>query len=169
MDLTVRRVTPSEGRLLADLRLRALADAPYAFETTYEEAARLTPPEWSERASRQSAGDRAAGFIAEFDGEPCGMVAGYRDDEPSVANLVSMWVAPAHRRHGAARALIDAVIGWASEAGAHEVRLWVADGNEAAQRLYESAGFTPTGALGHVRGDLDRAERQMTRSPRTPG
>jgi GNAT superfamily N-acetyltransferase len=141
MEPSVRRITPDDAALLADLRLRALADAPYAFSTTYDEAAARPPDSWTEQARDHADGHGGVTFFAEVDGEAVGMVGGCFADDPSVANLVAMWVAPDGRRSGSARALVAAVTEWARAGGAKEVQLWVVDGNEAARRLYESAGF----------------------------
>ena len=103
MDVTIRRIAPGDGKLLADLRLRALADAPYAFGTTHAEASRQSGDDWAELARRRSEGNREAAFLAYLGGDPVGMVAGFVDDTSHSVDLISMWVAPEARRHGAAR------------------------------------------------------------------
>jgi GNAT superfamily N-acetyltransferase len=81
------------------------------------------------------------------DDQPAGLVAGttWPDENPDRRHLISMWVRPSHRGLGIAAELIAAVRDWAVDAGAHELELWVADGNEAAARTYTAAGFVPTG------------------------
>ena len=78
MDVTIRRIAPGDGELLADLRLRALADAPYAFGSTYEEESRRSGDEWAERARRRAEGNREATFFAYLGDVPVGMVGGIR-------------------------------------------------------------------------------------------
>jgi GNAT superfamily N-acetyltransferase len=163
MDVTVRRITPDDGELLAALRLRALADAPDAFSTTYAEALRESADDWAERARRRAAGNREAAFFAYLGDDPVGMVAGYVGDDAQPVDLISMWVAPEARRHGAARALIEAVVDWAREAGSDELQLWVTEGNDGARALYEASGFVATGDVGHLRPDSMLTERRMTR------
>jgi ribosomal protein S18 acetylase RimI-like enzyme len=141
MDFTVRRVQPDDGPRLAEIRLRALADAPEAFATTYAEAAQRTAEDWSEQAAARADGTRQVTYFAERDDVPIAMVGAFVGADPSVADLVGLWVAPEGRRHGVARTLIEMVMAWAREGGVAQVELWVADGNEAAYRLYESAGF----------------------------
>jgi RimJ/RimL family protein N-acetyltransferase len=97
-----------------------------------------------------------------------------------------MWVRPSHRGLGIAARLVDAVRDWAVDAGARELELWVADGNEAAARLYVRAGFVPTGirqplpsnpAIGEENwilalagtGPLDRAGRPAPPAEKMPG
>ena len=55
--------------------------------------------------------------------------------------LHDLFVTPESRRHGTARALLDAVHAAAREAGACEVVLSTAHDNRNAQALYESAGY----------------------------
>lgn len=75
------------------------------------------------------------------------MVTGLRDiDDPSLAHLVAMWVAPEARGRGAADRLVAGVVGWARGEGFSAVRLRVTDGNFRAEKLYERHGFQRTGA-----------------------
>jgi len=53
-------------------------------------------------------------------------------------------VDPAHRRGGVGRALLDATIASLEARGAPMVVLSTAERNEAAQRLFASAGFRRT-------------------------
>jgi ribosomal-protein-alanine N-acetyltransferase len=59
-------------------------------------------------------------------------------DEGQIMNLA---VSPDHRNHGTGRALLDAAIRTACEAGAVSMVLDVREGNSAARNLYQSAGF----------------------------
>ena len=54
-----------------------------------------------------------------------------------------MWIDPAYRGLGLARALIDAVETWAAEDGASVLALWVIEGNHGARAMYERCGFIP--------------------------
>jgi GNAT superfamily N-acetyltransferase len=163
MEVTVRRITPDDGELLADLRLRALADAPDAFSTTYAEASQESGDEWMERARRRAAGNREATFFAFQADDPIGIVGGFVEDAPHEVHLVSMWVVPEARRHGAARTLIEAVADWAREAGHDELQLWVTEINDGARALYEASGFVATADVDRLRSDSPLTERRMTR------
>jgi GNAT superfamily N-acetyltransferase len=75
--------------------------------------------------------------------------AGARTVAVGRGSLASAWlgvtaveVAPEARRQGLARAVLAALARWALDRGARSAYLQVADGNEAARRLYLSAGFT---------------------------
>ena len=53
-------------------------------------------------------------------------------------------VDPVQRRHGVGRMLLDATLEELANRGAPQVVLWTAAPNEAAQRLFASAGFRQT-------------------------
>ena len=61
------------------------------------------------------------------------------------AEIITLAVAPAHRRLGAARALVEAGLGLAAQSGAEDAFLEVAADNAAAIALYEGAGFSAVG------------------------
>jgi GNAT superfamily N-acetyltransferase len=128
---------PSDWTLLRDLRLAALADAPYAFASTYEREQHQTDDHWRARVEAD------VWFVAQVGGVPAGLAAGRA--AAGRVGLLSMWVHPQHRGHRLAEHLIAAVRGWGVTQGAGELTLWVADGNAAAMRAYERAGFVPTG------------------------
>jgi len=162
MDISVRRIEPDDGPLLAELRLRALADAPYAFSTTLAEASQQTDDDWAELARRRADGDREAAFFAYLGEHPVGMVAGYAHDDARPVDLISMWVDPGARRRGAARALIQAVVDWARQAGHDELQLWVSEVNAGARALYEASGFVGTADVDLLRPGSTITERRMT-------
>lgn len=58
------------------------------------------------------------------------------------AYLEELYVAPARRGHGMGRALLEAAMEAAREAGADHIDLNTGETDEAARALYESAGFT---------------------------
>ena len=149
---TVRRVTAANGPLVRAVRLRALASDPLSFGSTYEREAAYTDAKWDEWAAGDAAGDDAATFLA-FDGEaPIGIVVGARrDDEQDVFNVFAMWVAPEARRRGVARLMLETVERWIASAGARQAALSVTTAAPAARRLYESAGYEPTGSSAESR------------------
>ena len=64
-----------------------------------------------------------------------------------VLEIKGLSVAPAHRRHGIARALMHAAIAQARAAGAERITLRVLGHNAAARDLYASCGFEVEGVL----------------------
>lgn len=64
---------------------------------------------------------------------------------PDAAHITTLAVDPDHQRHGLGRRLLDALLRAAVELGSSEATLEVRAGNDAAQRLYERAGFAVAG------------------------
>jgi RimJ/RimL family protein N-acetyltransferase len=93
----------------------------------------------------------AAVFVAEDDDEDEGEVVARlsvaRDPHPASAHVadLGMMVAESHRRRGIGRALLDAAVAWAREAGVRKLELHVFPWNEAALALYEAYGFERVG------------------------
>jgi ribosomal protein S18 acetylase RimI-like enzyme len=140
----VRPPGASEWRELKELRLRALAIDPFAFGSTLAAEAAYADKEWVEWAEASGRGDQGRAFVAIDDGVWQGMVFTSLLDD-GYAGLFGMWVDPRARRVGAARALVNAVIGWARQRRAPGISLSVAEDNLPAQRLFGSSGFAPTG------------------------
>jgi ribosomal protein S18 acetylase RimI-like enzyme len=147
---TVRRLGAHEADLLRDVRLRALGDAPMAFRSTLAREQGYAPQKWERWAAESASGERQAFFIVE---PAAGMATGVIDDEdPALAHLYAMWVAPEARGTGAGRELVDAVVAWATARGAERLMTSVTEGNAAAAALYAKTGFSDTGRrepLGH--------------------
>jgi ribosomal protein S18 acetylase RimI-like enzyme len=134
--IRIERLKTDAGERLRTIRLRALQEAPYAFEATYEESAARPPESWA----RQLAD--LATFVAVDGGHDVGMVrAGPHGVLADAAYLISMWVAPEARRRGVGNALIDAIVHWAKATGYARVVLDVGTHNPHAIALYVRAGF----------------------------
>jgi GNAT superfamily N-acetyltransferase len=102
MDGEIRRVAPGEWAAFRDIRLAALADAPYAFAGTLETETGYDERRWREWVSKYAL------FLA-WEGErPVGMVGGYGQEDGGW-HVISMWVAPQARGSGLAGRLIGAV------------------------------------------------------------
>ena len=143
--MEIERLAADEGLRLRTTRLRALADAPDAFGSTYAEVAARPLESWPKQLQE------IAAFVAVKDGEDVGLVRCASDDQhPDTAWLMSMWVAPEARGQGVGEALIDAVIEYARLSGAIRLLLDVGDDNEPAIALYARKGFKPNGATGSL-------------------
>lgn len=126
-------------------RLSALADAPLAFGSTYAAESSFTDEQWRQRLLTWS-GPRSVCYLAWDDTTPCGIAAGLLDPaDGSRAYLVSMWVAPTHRRQHVGRQLVEAVLNWASGLRIDSVYLSVTSVNASAMLFYEQFGFVKTG------------------------
>lgn len=131
-----------------------MQDAPYAFGSKYEREVRATEDRWRQRLAGRSQ------FVAEVDGSVAGTAGGIASDD-GYAALISMWVAPSARGKGVGEMLVRAVLGWARDEAYPGVRLWVTDGNVAAERLYLRCGFDRTGATQAVFPGEPRMEFEM--------
>jgi [ribosomal protein S18]-alanine N-acetyltransferase len=85
-----------------------------------------------------------AGLLLQIDGAEVGMAICRVVAEES--ELITIAVRPAHRRRGAARRLLAAVLDHVRAAGARSLFLEVAADNPAARRLYELSGFCVAGS-----------------------
>ena len=111
-------------------RLQALQDSPTAFGSTYAREVQLSDVEWRQRATNMT-GEMGVGFLAMDEETSCGIVGALLDQqEPGKAQIISMWVAPAYRRHGIGRALVDAIKSWAQARGLRTLYLMVTSCNE---------------------------------------
>jgi len=87
-------------------------------------------------------------LVAEADGQVVGHLTG-RIDEPtpirpvSVATLASMYVRPAHRRHGIGARLVEQFREWARDQNARRMSVTAYTANDDAVRFYRRQGFVP--------------------------
>ncbi len=115
----VRRLGPDDWAVSRQVRLTALAEAPYAFMSTLAREQRFDEQLWRQRLGSPS----AATFHAWVDGEPAGTATVKIDDPgdefavPGSWQIVGMWVDPRARGTGIADRLIDTAAGHASDAG----------------------------------------------------
>ncbi|CAM9526140.1 unnamed protein product [Ectocarpus fasciculatus] len=149
MNVDIVRCGPADWERVKDIRLKALADAPDSFGSTFADESKLTDEQWMAR----SLTPKAAQFIAYTDNgsRAVGLIVGARnrDGPESTAGLYSMWVAPDARGLQVGHALVETVKTWVKEQGVYDrILLDVSNNNTAAIRLYESCGFRPTGNEG---------------------
>jgi RimJ/RimL family protein N-acetyltransferase len=151
-------ITPDDWAEFRDARLAALADAPEAFGGILADEVRMDEAAWRKRLSAR------AQFLAREDGRTVGMAGVFRDGKNEACELVSMWIAPSHRRRGVGQRIVERVIAHARELGCEEMRLLVAEDNPAAERLYARCGFTRTGIAGPIRPGELRLRVEMARA-----
>ncbi|MDR3032872.1 MAG: GNAT family N-acetyltransferase [Kitasatospora sp.] len=161
--IELRVLTTEDWRAWRELRLGALAEAPYAF------GSRLA--DWQGDGDREQRWRDRLGIpgsynvIAVLDGQPVGMASGIRAEaDDGTAELISMWVSPAARGRGVGDRLVRAVEDWARQAGAGVLTLAVTDGNDNAIALYRRSGFADTGELGDLMPDGVSREHVMAKT-----
>jgi ribosomal protein S18 acetylase RimI-like enzyme len=139
------RIAPQSAESYKAVRLAALKSDPLFFGSTYEREVVFPDAEWRRRASSLD-GESRIGFLALKEDEPCGLVACFRDNQQrTVGEVISMWVAPLERRSGLGSQLLEAVRAWAEARGIETLRLLVTSRNVAGISLYERNGFRKTG------------------------
>lgn len=167
----IRRLQAHEWPLYRRLRLRSLADAPHAFGSTLALEASWQPALWMARLVAASTSGRDCPLVAEAAhaaGAAVGLLWAKCDPaDAGIVDLFQMWVAPDARGCGVGASLLDAAIGWARSIGAHDVRLGVVTGNDAATRLYARMGFRAVGAPAPIRPGAHALEQTMRLCVRT--
>ena len=155
--MQIRPLQPNDAMLIKRVRLRSLADAPYAFgPRSFEVESALPDSHWHQLAAQVGGQDqewrnRCVSYVV-LDGESnddddaCGTATCYLCPQvPRRAYFSAAWIDPRYRRRGLGRQLVDAAIAWAAAHGADHLRLWVDDTNPAAAEFYRALGFVPTG------------------------
>lgn len=143
MTILIRPLRADDAPAYRELMLTAYAESPDAFTSTVDERASEPLDYWMARIGSGAGAAFALGAFA--DGELIGSVALERERKPKTAHkalLIGMVVVPTRRRTGASRALLQALLEHArQQPGLLRINLTVTEGNEAAIRLYERAGF----------------------------
>jgi RimJ/RimL family protein N-acetyltransferase len=155
----LRMMGPDDWQVLRGVRLEALAQAPYAFGSTYAREAAFAEKTWRERAASRNS---LLAYLPEFGDQPVGLV-GSIEEAPGVLELVSMWVRPQARGKHVGTALVEAVVDRARAGQLPRVHLWVTESNKPARRLYERCGFSPTGERQPLPSDPALMELAMAR------
>jgi RimJ/RimL family protein N-acetyltransferase len=140
-DLLVRQLTAADAAAYRDLRLEALQNAPTAFGSSYEAESKQTVADFEGWMTRS--------YIAGawLDGALVGSASFYRLDSAKVAHRGNIWgvyVRPAARGRGVARAVMENVLAFARKE-VQQVHLAVVTDNASAHKLYEHLGFTTYG------------------------
>lgn len=100
-------------------------------------------------------GPGGVGFIAMTGQVPVGFIAGAvapdtSTEEPQ-GHLLTVWVAPQHRRRGLARGLLELAESHFGRLGVRKVKIWTPAYNHAAVNLARQAGYEPEGLIGMKR------------------
>lgn len=157
--IELRLLGPDDWPAWRELRLAALAEAPYAYGSTLADW--QGPGDREERWRERLGVPGAHNVVAVRDGEHIGMATGLPAGQPDTVELISMWVSPAARGQGVGDRLIAEIARWAVRRGAKTLRLSVMPDNRAAIALYERHGFKDTEEPGDLLPDGVRREVVM--------
>lgn len=145
----VARLTETDWRAFAGVRLRALTDSLGDQSPHYRHERTFTAAQWRRRLRAH------AQFAVVVDNRPVGLIAAQRQGVESVY-LYSLWLDPAARGHGWGRTLVAEAVEWARSQRVRRVTLRVKRDNARALAVYASLGFTITAS------DAEAAEVTMT-------
>jgi ribosomal protein S18 acetylase RimI-like enzyme len=141
--IELKPMSPGQWRLHKTMRCAALADAPYAYSNTLEDALKRSDEDWAHLTRRYTSDPSSITYFA-FDNQiACGMSACVIDERE--AEMFGVWVAPTHRRKGVGSALIKFACTWAESYGAVRLNVGVYEDNTGALALYRSVGFCDSG------------------------
>ena len=164
---SIEQISTNNFLAFKTTRLWALKDSPESFGSTFAREAALSDAEWETRAANMN-GEAKIGYLAMDDGMPCGIAAGFLDEkDPTRAQLVSMWVAPAYRRTGIGSLLIAAIQAWARRREVRRLELMVTSCNQGAIEFYQRNGFSMTGRTEPYPNDPLLIEYEMAAPIRT--
>ena len=145
MTIELALITPDDWAEFRDARLAALEDAPHAFGGVLADEVLMGEAAWRKRLAGRTQ------FVARDGRATVGTAGVFREGKNEACELVSMWIAPSHRKRGVGRAIVERVIAHARQLGCDEMRLLVAEDNPEAERLYARCGFVRTGIAGPIR------------------
>ncbi len=134
MTARVARLTESDWRVFAVIRLRALSEALGEIDPQYQKEVTFTAAQWRRRLRDH------AQFAALVGDRPVGLIAAQREN-PDRVYLYSLWLDPVARGRGLARPLVAAAVDWARDQRVSTITLRVASDNAAARAVYRSLGF----------------------------
>jgi ribosomal protein S18 acetylase RimI-like enzyme len=160
--LTIRKLEPADWQAYRSIRLRALQDSPDAFAATFAEQSVRPDESWAERLAAASASPDHYPLVAEQEGKPVGLTWAKVDAaDPSLVEVLQVWVAPEARGQGIAAALLREATRWARTRDARAVILDVTQGDTPAVRLYVREGFRDIGEPFPFREDSPLLSQKM--------
>lgn len=166
MALTVRPATPADADEVVRINVRSWQhayagmvpdDILRALDDGIADRVRRTRDRWSApdpppfRTVVAAADHRLVGYASYG---PYRVAQDWHRPDPSVGEVLAIYVDPPEQRRGAGWALMDAAVVALRAGGAGEIRLWVLAENRPSHRFYERYGFAADGAR-----DTFRVER----------
>ena len=139
---------PDQWQLYKTLRCTALAEAPYAYSSTLDDALRRSDEDWQQITRQYASHANSLTYFAFENDFACGMSACVINREE--VELFSVWVDPRYRKKGVGRALIDYGREWSRSRSALQIRVGVFEDNPGALAFYSSLGFKDSGQIDPV-------------------
>lgn len=165
----------TEVQRCKEIRLACLADAPYAFGSTFEGESAESDDWWRQRLTD------GYWIVAESDGEDVGVAMLMRQGLPATfmpsetaAELLpaqseflwirAVWIRPERRGQGLVDLLCGHLIERAAASEEKVIILGVRQGNDRAQRAYVRMGFSEVGTFNPVKSSTDLTNALMAKS-----
>lgn len=148
-DLTIRPALLSEAAIIVGHRRAMLAEIrPMPADQLDAIAAAFAP--WL--AARMARGEYLGWFAVDPAGQVVAGAGLWIMDwpphmwhvEPRRGNILNVYVQPAYRRRGLARALTEAAVAWCRQNG---VRMVILHASDAGRPIYAALGFTPSNEM----------------------
>ena len=141
----IRQLGPSDAAVFQELRLRGLREAPWAFGSTYEEDKALSLETIAQRLTPSPSPRGQCVFGAFVEDALVGIAGCAQNSKQKARHKASVWgmyVDPASRGHGTARALLEHIVAEARTwPGVERLLITVMARAEAARHLYRDMGF----------------------------
>ncbi|QPI62568.1 GNAT family N-acetyltransferase [Vreelandella venusta] len=169
-NFNIKVVTPEDWALYKSVRLESLKDSADSFGATYQQESTLSDADWRARLDLSARGLVAFPLVAEQGGRAVGLAWGViHVPEVETAHIYQMWVSPAARGKGIAKALLGKIKTWAIDKECERIALDVTTSNEAAAGLYRSSGFMAMGQPVPLRRDSSLMMQAMLMALRGVG
>ena len=158
----IRHLGPEDIDIFRRIRLEALRAEPAVFASSVGDWEGLPDAEWRRRLTANAV------FVDFHEEEPVGIMGLMRQGASKMAHratIIMVYVRRDRRGGGRAKALLDAIVNHALEAGIRQLELAVSGENPAAIRFYRREGFTEAGRIeaGTIHEGREIAEILMTR------
>ena len=148
-DLTIRRALPSEADIIVGHRHAMLAEIRPLPPAQLEAIDAAFAP-WL--AARMARSEYLGWFAVDAAGRVVAGAGLWIMDwpphmwhvEPRRGNILNVYVQPAYRRRGLARALTEAAVAWCRQNG---VRMVILHASDAGRPIYAALGFTPSNEM----------------------
>ncbi len=138
-DFVVHKVSADEWQKLADIRTRAIQDAPQAFGDTIENTRARSEEEWRKWTNGNI-------YTIEQNGRFVATVT-WRKHEEYGDYIVGVWTDPDYRGKGLNKKLFEKIFDDAKKSGVEKISLHVNVDQKAAIQSYRSLGFEITGTV----------------------
>lgn len=158
-NLHIVKLKIEDWQAYKDIRLEALKTEPQAFGASYEGNAQKPDEYWRGRLEDAARGEKSWLLFAKANDRLIGMIGAFAEDvgdsvEPHSAEIISVYVTPAERGKGAAKALMTAILQELSQKKTiRTVVLAVNVHQIPAIQLYKCFGFQITGKRNEQSGD----------------